>query len=121
MSVESYRWIGPACARSSDLPCGTPSITSTRTTSPSSFSTTYWATEAPTLPAPTTVIFGLPEATRASPCSGSSPCRPSVCVSYRAAVATEQALTAEPPDVLDHDATSEQFAADLVDFNDASL
>src|ERR671931_2454993 len=33
-------------------------MTSTRTTSPSSFSTAYWATEAPTLPAPTTVIFG---------------------------------------------------------------
>src|ERR1700693_2543788 len=35
-----------------------PSITSTSTTSPSSFSTAYWAIEAPTLPAPTTVIFG---------------------------------------------------------------
>src|SRR5262245_61339126 len=35
-----------------------PSITSTRTTSPSSRSTAYWATLAPTLPAPTTVIFG---------------------------------------------------------------
>src|SRR5438445_574175 len=29
-----------------------------RTTSPSSFSTAYWATLAPTLPAPTTVILG---------------------------------------------------------------
>src|SRR5205814_8538717 len=56
-----------------------PSITSTNTTSPSSFSTAYWATVAPTLPAPTTVIFGL--AIRASPCSGSSPCWPSVRVS----------------------------------------
>src|SRR5882672_4574717 len=35
-----------------------PSTTSTSTTSPSSRSTAYWATEAPTLPAPTTVIFG---------------------------------------------------------------
>src|SRR5262245_33890376 len=35
-----------------------PSMTSTSTTSPSSFSTAYCATEAPTLPAPTTVIFG---------------------------------------------------------------
>src|SRR3989475_8880856 len=35
-----------------------PSTTSTSTTSPSSLSTVYWATEAPTLPAPTTVIFG---------------------------------------------------------------
>src|SRR5712691_1889482 len=35
-----------------------PSTTSTSTTSPSSRSTAYWATEAPTLPAPTTVILG---------------------------------------------------------------
>src|SRR5713101_6487163 len=35
-----------------------PSMTSTSTTSPSSRSSAYWATEAPTLPAPTTVIFG---------------------------------------------------------------
>src|SRR5215467_3711620 len=35
-----------------------PSMTSTSTTSPSSRSTAYWATEAPTLPAPTTVILG---------------------------------------------------------------
>ncbi len=40
------------------MPWGTPSMTSTRTTSPSSRSTTYWATLAPTLPAPTTVILG---------------------------------------------------------------
>ena len=33
-------------------------MTSTSTTSPSSFSTAYWATVAPTLPAPTTVILG---------------------------------------------------------------
>src|SRR5262245_27359437 len=37
-----------------------PSITSTSATSPSSRSTAYWATEAPTLPAPTTVIFARP-------------------------------------------------------------
>src|SRR5262245_46882737 len=35
-----------------------PSMTSTSTTSPSSFSTAYCATLAPTLPAPTTVILG---------------------------------------------------------------
>src|SRR5688572_1630705 len=35
-----------------------PSMTSTSTTSPSSFSTMYWAAVAPTLPAPTTVILG---------------------------------------------------------------
>src|SRR6266849_6215185 len=50
--------MGPAWARSRALPCGIPSMTSTRTTSPSSFSTAYWATLAPTLPAPTTVILG---------------------------------------------------------------
>src|SRR5438093_12891476 len=50
--------MGPACARSSALAWGRPSITSTSTTSPNSFSTTYWATEAPTLPAPTTLILG---------------------------------------------------------------
>src|SRR5437867_2645287 len=50
--------MGPACARSRALPCGTPSRTSMRTTSPSSRTTVYRATEAPTLPAPTTVIFG---------------------------------------------------------------
>ena len=50
--------MGPAWARSSALPCGIPSTTSTRTTSPSSFSTVYWATEAPTLPAPMTEILG---------------------------------------------------------------
>src|SRR6266436_706097 len=58
MSTASYPCTGPAWARSSALPCGMPSITSTSTTSPSSRSTVYWATEAPTWPAPTTVIFG---------------------------------------------------------------
>src|SRR2546423_5998144 len=43
---------------SSALPCGTPSITSTRTTRlASSFSARRWAAVAPTLPAPTTVIL----------------------------------------------------------------
>src|SRR5215470_12531546 len=50
--------MGPAWARSRALPWGMPSTTSTSTTSPSSRSTVYWATLAPTLPAPTTVIFG---------------------------------------------------------------
>src|SRR5947209_20172103 len=42
---------------SKPLPCGTPSTTSTRTTSPSSFSARFIAQLAPTLPPPTTVIF----------------------------------------------------------------
>ena len=42
---------------SSDLPCGTPSTMSTRTTSASSLSAIPCATVAPTLPAPTTVTF----------------------------------------------------------------
>src|SRR5690242_8866236 len=43
---------------SSALPCGTPSITSTRTTvRASDFSARRWAAVAPTLPAPTTVIL----------------------------------------------------------------
>src|SRR6266568_4259777 len=58
--------MGPACARSSALPWGRPSITSTSTTSPNSFSTTYWATEAPTLPAPMTLSgSALPTCMRA--------------------------------------------------------
>src|SRR5207247_5423012 len=50
--------MGPAWARSSALPCGTTANTCTSTTSSSSFSTAYWATVAPTFPAPTTVILG---------------------------------------------------------------
>src|SRR2546428_11438173 len=50
--------MGPAWRRSRALPWGTPSMTSTSTTSPNSFSTAYCATVAPTLPAPTTVILG---------------------------------------------------------------
>src|ERR687889_380221 len=61
----SYPSIGAACARSSDLPCGTPSIISTSTTSPSSLLASQCAAVAPTLPAPTTVIlFRLPIALR---------------------------------------------------------
>src|SRR5260370_9385266 len=51
--------MGPACARSSALPWGRPSMTSTRATSPSSRPTADCATEAATLAAPTTVILGL--------------------------------------------------------------
>src|SRR5438128_9998056 len=50
--------MGPAWARSSDVPSVTAARTSTSTTSPSSLSTAYWATVAPTFPAPTTVILG---------------------------------------------------------------
>src|SRR2546421_6575955 len=47
---------------SSPLPWGTPSITSTRTTRlASSLSARRWATVAPTLPAPTTVILFIIE------------------------------------------------------------
>jgi hypothetical protein len=63
------------------------------------------------------VILGLPEATRGSPWARYLP---SVLVSCRAAVAAEQAVRSEPADVRNHEA-NEQFAADLVDFNDALL
>src|SRR6266545_3705800 len=43
--------------RSSALPCGIPSMMSTRTTSHSSLATSQWAQVAPTLPAPTTVTL----------------------------------------------------------------
>src|SRR2546423_5894383 len=49
--------MGPIWSMSSPLPCGTPSTTSTRTTSPSSFKARFTAQLAPTLPPPTTVIF----------------------------------------------------------------
>src|SRR5262244_1407591 len=45
-------------------------MTSTSTTSPSSFSTAYWATLAPTLPAPTTVIFARAVIRFSSPLQG---------------------------------------------------
>src|SRR5205085_10978076 len=61
MSRASKPSTGAACARSSALPCGTPSITSTSTTSPNSLLASQCAAVAPTLPAPTTVIlFRLP-------------------------------------------------------------
>jgi hypothetical protein len=44
--------MGAAWARSRALPCGTPSMMSTSTTSQSSFSASRWAAVAPTLPAP---------------------------------------------------------------------
>src|SRR5579864_7884200 len=46
-----------ASSRSRPLPCGMPSSTSMSTTLPSSFDATQWAAVAPTLPAPTIVIF----------------------------------------------------------------
>src|SRR6266853_6610874 len=49
--------MGPIWSMSNPLPCGTPSTTSTRTTSPSSFDARFTAQLAPTLPPPTTVIF----------------------------------------------------------------
>ena len=67
LSVSSYVFepiirtskpsMGAASARSNPLPCGTPSTISTSTTSPSSFDASQCAAVAPTLPAPTTVIF----------------------------------------------------------------
>src|SRR5713101_2088445 len=87
-----------------------PSITSTSTTSPSSFSTAYWATVAPTLPAPTTVIFG-----RAITCrpSGSSPCWPSELLSPRGV----RRRAGPEPGVPSREATNERVAAHLVDLN----
>src|SRR6266513_4540523 len=58
MTRESKPSIGADCHWSSALPCGTPSITSTRTTVRAScFSARRCAAVAPTLPAPTTVIL----------------------------------------------------------------
>src|SRR5574338_1194969 len=48
---------GAASARSSPLPCGSPSTMSTRTTSARPASAIRWAVVAPTLPAPTTVTL----------------------------------------------------------------
>src|SRR3972149_12093274 len=45
--------------KSSDLPCGTPSMMSTSATSAKPLSASKCAVVAPTLPAPTTVIFFL--------------------------------------------------------------
>src|SRR5512141_274076 len=60
----------PDWTMSSPLPCGTPSMTSTRTTSASSFSTILWATVAPTFPAPITVT--LRRMTSLLPCTSGS-------------------------------------------------
>src|SRR5579862_6807140 len=49
--------MGMASSRSSALPCGMPSTTSTRTTSASSLDAIQWAAVAPTLPAPTMLTF----------------------------------------------------------------
>src|SRR5262252_2709740 len=46
-----------ASSRSRPLPCGTPSIMSMRTTSPSSFEAIQCAAVAPTFPEPTIVTF----------------------------------------------------------------
>src|SRR5579871_728726 len=55
--LTSYPCTGPDCSKSRPLPCGTPSTTSTKTTSASSFSAIRNPQLAPTLPAPTTVTF----------------------------------------------------------------
>src|SRR3989454_5314778 len=62
--------IGADSYWSSAFPCGTPSITSTRTTVRAScFSARRWAAVAPTLPAPTTLILLSMQGSR----GGSSP------------------------------------------------
>src|ERR1700734_2832224 len=53
----SYPSTGPDSSRSSPLPCGTPSTTSTSTTSANSLPAMRSAQFAPTFPAPTTVTF----------------------------------------------------------------
>ncbi len=57
VTFESYPSTGPASRRSSPLPCGTPSTTSTITTSASRVSAIRCTRVAPTWPAPTTVTF----------------------------------------------------------------
>src|SRR5258705_664524 len=57
MMLQSRFSIGIACSRSSAFPCGTPSITSSKTTSANSFAAIQCAAVAPTLPEPTTVTF----------------------------------------------------------------
>src|SRR5690606_17000760 len=59
MTLTSNPSTGPASIRSRALPWGTPSTMSMRTMSPSSLAAAQWAAVAPTLPAPTMVIFGL--------------------------------------------------------------
>src|SRR5277367_5784034 len=55
--LTSYPSTGPDSSRSSPLPCGTPSTTSTSTTSANSLPAMRSAQLAPTFPAPTTVTF----------------------------------------------------------------
>src|SRR5580700_7400340 len=55
--LTSYPSTGPDSSRSSPLPCGTPSTTSTSTTSANSLPAIRSAQFAPTFPAPTTVTF----------------------------------------------------------------
>src|SRR5277367_2533714 len=55
--LTSYPSTGPDSSRSSPLPCGTPSTTSTSTTSANSLPAMRSAQFAPTFPAPTTVTF----------------------------------------------------------------
>src|ERR1700760_3543922 len=57
MTWTSRFSIGKASSKSSPLPCGTPSTTSTSTTSASSLAAIQCAAVAPTLPAPTMVTF----------------------------------------------------------------
>src|SRR6516225_11497795 len=56
--------MGAACSRSSALPWGIPSITSTRTTSARRCETIQCAAECPTFPAPTIVTLARVLATR---------------------------------------------------------
>src|SRR5512133_1558765 len=58
-SITSARSIGVASAMSRHLPCGIPSTTSNRTTSPSSFCMQSWASTPPICPPPINAIFGL--------------------------------------------------------------
>src|SRR6266849_5411059 len=49
--------MGPPSSRSSAFPCGMPSITSKRTTSPRPFKAQRWASVPPIIPAPMSAIF----------------------------------------------------------------
>src|SRR5881628_2465650 len=57
ITLPSKPSIGPACDKSSAFPCGSPSMTSNMTTSPSPFNSAKWAIEPPMLPAPIKAIF----------------------------------------------------------------
>src|SRR5215813_124610 len=54
---QSKRSTGPHWARSRPLPCGMPSMMSSRTMSPSSLAAAQWAQVAPTFPPPMMEIF----------------------------------------------------------------